>query len=151
MRTLLIGQAPSARSNPRHPLLGGRSGERLRLCAGLTLKEYVAAFERRNLFDVFPGEALHGDAFPKHEAYARAAAMTPWILARFGRVIFVGANVADAFGFVGDMFDWRSWIPPVIGARIPHPSGVNLWWNEPHNAKRVGAFLRAAAERRTAA
>lgn len=140
MKTILLGQAPSAESDPARPLgPDGVSGRRLARIADM------AAFELRNLLRAFPGRAAKGDAFPKAEGQLAAAALIARLRGR--RVIFLGRNVAEAFGF--------AWKEPMVwhqhvgftAARLPHPSGVNLWWNDAKNVRAAAAFLRAEAER----
>lgn len=145
MRPLLIGQAPGPNSDPRYPLLGGHSGERLRAVAGLSLREYVAAFDRVNLLASFPGRAAHGDVFPLGRARLAAAEMMASLVRRGGRVIFVGSNVAKAFDFREQELTWCGWIGGLVAAKVPHPSAVNLWWNDPENVRKAGRFLRGAA------
>jgi len=58
-------------------------------------------------------------------------------------VVLVGAAVARAFGARVGELAWGH--DPVLRAELallPHPSGVNLWWNLPTNVERARAFLR---------
>lgn len=150
MRVLLIGQAPSAATDGMPPF-SGRSGERLAGLAGLrdaaALRE---AFEVRNLFDKFPGKAAKGDRFPLGAAREEAARLRGRIAGggfRADRALLVGVGVARAFGVDPEpLLTWRT-DPrlPVPFAVLPHPSGVNLWWNLPRHVLAASRFLRAAA------
>lgn len=136
-RPLLVGQAPSRDTDGGLPF-SGRSGRRLAALAGFPHADLGARFELANVLDRWPGKAARGDRFPAREARAAAARLP--LAGR--RVVFVGAGVAAAFGAR----------PPAplawfdhAGARcalLPHPSGVNRWWNDPAHAAAAAAFLR---------
>jgi hypothetical protein len=148
----MIGQAPGRTPGP---VLGGRAGRRLAELAGIDdLSEF---FELRNLLDRFPGKAGKGDAFPIVEARAAALRLMPELNER--RVILLGRNVASAFPHesvrtapylfwirTGDEWSTTTWLV------LPHPSGVNLWWNDPRHVADASALLRRLvdeARRRT--
>jgi len=56
-------------------------------------------------------------------------------------VLLIGQGVARAFGVQAGLLEWvereGAWL-----AVVPHPSGVNRWWNELRNVERAAAFLR---------
>lgn len=141
-RVILIGQAPSRIGRPDRPLVGGRSGEFLRELTGLTLRQYARRFERRNLLAVFPGSAPSGDVFPSHEA-SEAAKQMIWELSG-RRVVMVGIAVARAFKVdYNDLFEWVDDPRGFKFSVIPHPSGVNRYWNAPGaKALAMGFFAR---------
>lgn len=138
-RPLLIGQAPSRDSDPARPF-SGRSGRFLERLAGLPEGGLAVAFELANLVDRWPGASPRGkgDRFPKN--LARLAADRFDLRGR--TVVFAGLAVARAFGFAK---------PPVgfaphrggLCVVIPHPSGVNLWWNDPTNRALAADVLRS--------
>lgn len=143
-RPLLVGQAPSASSDPLRPLLGGRSGERLRLAAGLSVEHYILAFRRTNLLPTFMGKrGPRGDAFDRRNA-REAADMIIEASSEWDQIVCVGRAVAQAFGL-------RRSVPPFLFTRdrgpevawFPHPSGLCIWWNDPVNREAVGTFLRS--------
>jgi len=145
---LLIGAAPSRNAVPEMPLTGGRSGTRLQQLAGLSLLEYCRLFARANVFGFFPGKAgAKGDRFPVRRAVIEAKAMVASGLLRRRDVVFVGRGVARAFDFRSpDPMTWVDMVPEDCRAAwMPHPSGVNLWWNEPSNVARARQFLRELA------
>ena len=89
---------------------------------------------------------------PAAEARERAAALVPRLSGR--RVLLLGSNVAGAFGFFDrPALRWQTFyhfdgethrrVGPT--ALLPHPSGVNLWWNDPENRGRAARFMRALA------
>src|SRR5260370_35799124 len=95
MRLLIVGEAPS--SSPGEPL-SGRAGSRLAGLMGLTLAEYLAAFERVNLLDAPQDRDSKGSAFPLLPAMLRALELRdgPWT-----HYLLAGKRVAPAFGFRG--------------------------------------------------
>lgn len=150
MRGLLYGQAPSRTSVPGEgPPLSGPSGRRLIALAGLRdYSELAELFEVRNLVDDYPGRGGKGDRFPA--ARGRAIASRERICWHRGQiVVLLGRAVQQAFGYGG--------APPLErvalgGAEaevylIPHPSGVNLWYNDPANRKAAGDLLREIVRR----
>lgn len=144
---ILIGQAPSRRSRAETPLTGGRSGARLQELMGLSLAGYVRLFARANLLDAWPGMAgAKGDAFPQRLARIAALDMLDAGLLRDRLVLFVGAGTARAFRFPAPPLDWAEHAGTLC-ACVPHPSGVNLWWNDPANEARARAFLVDLAAR----
>lgn len=143
IRTIIIGQAPSRLSEADEPL-SGRSGKRLAELCGVPFPDFLSAFERLNLHERWPGKAGKGDAFDRAEAGRRAFVIHHSVGRR--RMIFLGWNVARAFGFTGRA-PLLTWIPnePQTVAISPHPSGVNRWWNDPANLERARRFWREAA------
>jgi len=112
--------------------------------SGLTKKAYLVRFERANLLDAWPGKGGKGDAFPRAEARAAAAKMEPLLRGR--TVVFVGASVARAFGVkIPFYLQWASWNEG-WAAVLPHPSGINRWYNEPANALCAERFMRRLAK-----
>jgi uracil-DNA glycosylase len=61
-------------------------------------------------------------------------------------VLFVGKRVAQAFGYGDDeLLTWHRH-KAYNRATVPHPSGVNKWWNDSQNRERGEDFLRRVAE-----
>lgn len=135
-----MGQAPSRNADLKRPLIGGKSGYFLQQLCGMTLLQYVRAFETVNLIDVWPGPAPKGDLFPPAEAKASAERKAASWSGR--RVILLGKNVARAFGH--HKTPPMTWADDPRGFRVavmPHPSGVNLFWNAPANREAARVFL----------
>lgn len=145
-KPLLIGQAPSAETEGR-PAFDGRSGRFLASLLGLPLPELFRRLEATNLIGRFPGKAVRpgkGDLFPTEEAKEAAAKLD--VTGR--EVLLAGKKVAAAFGLkkVG-------WFEPTKlgkGERsakvIPHPSGVNRWWNDEKNREKAKKVLKKLLE-----
>lgn len=131
---MLIGQAPSRRARD----FQGKSGARLAALAGIPHDQLARRFRVRNLLAQYPGRASgKGDNFPLAQARAAAKQVT-----LRGSVVLVGANVARAFGIRSKPFTW-SRVGSARVAVIPHPSGLNLFWNRPVNVRRAARFLRS--------
>ena len=145
-RVVLVGQAPCCGGDPRVPLTG-RSGRFLASACGIPFWSYLRWTVRVNLLDYWPGKSGKGDAFPMAEAREAAAALEPSLKGR--RAVLLGHGVASAFGLGGRPYlgPWEV-VPRPLGsfaaAVLPHPSGVNRFWNDPTNRERAGRFLRSA-------
>jgi uracil-DNA glycosylase len=149
-RVVLIGQAPSsAMPKDARPLVGGLSGTFIQGLTGcMTLREYVRRYVTLNLLEYYPGKNGKGDKFPPMEARLSAIELTPKLVGR--KVVFVGLSVAEAFGLISpiNFFEWRrcpsAWdVPWFQGAAIPHPSGINRFWNYPANMEKAERFFGA--------
>lgn len=153
-RVLLIGQAPSAATNPDLPLYPHNrscAGGRLVEFFGITKGEYLNSYDRCNLLPFYPGKSGRGDRFPMREARLCASAVSPFLSGRV--VIFVGRSVATAFGYdkrVIDFFTWRERTrrgSPFTFGLIPHPSGLNRVFNSTESRVRAKRFHAEAMQK----
>lgn len=123
-----------------YPEPPGCTGHRIWLMVrehtGLDPDQYVAAFDRINLVC-----GPWSSAIARREA---ALLLECGTLRLRGPVILLGVQVARAFGISeGDPI--RSC--EADGVRfhcVPHPSGLNRWYNDPDNRRRVGLVLADA-------
>lgn len=133
MRATIVGEAP--------PRSGGRpfegdAGRRLRQVA----RHDLADCRLVNLLEAWPGpDGAKGDAFPIDEARAAAAR----VRFRTPVVLLAGHRVARAFGVRAGYLEWTT-LRGRRAAVIPHPSGINRWWNCPRNRRRARRFIAAA-------
>lgn len=145
MKIILMGQAPSPTSDPAVPL-SGKSGVFLAKLAAISFEKLGDLFERRNVLGSYPGGAEgKGDLFPMKAAREAVAAMLPSLAGR--RVVLLGLGVALAFGF--DRTAPRlKWVERdgITFALCPHPSGVNLFWNDVANRAEACRFFGAVAK-----
>jgi hypothetical protein len=99
----------------------------------VTEDEYLALFSRKNLLPEWPGSSGKGDAFPMADASLSAVALSH--VMRDSYLLLLGKNVARAFGLNDvDYFKevQRDTLTMMV---VPHPSGINRWWNEPSNRR----------------
>jgi len=137
----LVGQAPSRRSDGKEAFpKGARSAKRLSTLIGGDVRRL---FDAENLLDRWPGKAGKGDSFPIEIARKKAIELLE--TDRHDILILFGRKVAEAFG-LGDArwFEERR-----IGRRslyaVPHPSGINLWWNDRTNVEKARRFFEEVA------
>ncbi len=152
MKPLLIGQAPGPNTEPDlplYPMPKTSAGGKLLQLTGLTMSVYLAAFDRMNLLYDFPGRSgPRDDRFPRRSARVAARAVIQLLEQR--KVIFVGRNVADAFGYttaVAPFHDW-GYCPKFSFSYVcvPHPSGRNHWYNQKMNRDESAEFWRVFIE-----
>lgn len=145
----LVGQAPG-KGDPTTPLMG-RAGRRLSFLMGVGWPdEYVELFARVNLLDEYPGAREgKGDLFSVTDAREPAAEIVALIEAHGGgEVVLLGKNVAKAFGVVeADWLEMIDLTSKVRASIVPHPSGVNYWWNDKKNRRAAATHLRRVAAR----
>jgi hypothetical protein len=140
-KIFLIGQAPSKTGDPRKPLLGGRPAQLIMRLAEMTPTEYLQKFHRVNLLNRWPGKTGKGDAFPLGAARVAAENLSPRL--RGQTVVFLGQGVASAFDFpTTSVLRWFSWFGGGRAAILPHPSGINRWWNSSLNMKQAARFMK---------
>ena len=150
-RWLIIGEAPSMNGNPDKPITG-RSGRFLAEVAwgdDADVPRFLAGFERKNLLLAWPGHAGKGSAWPITAARKAASTLLPRLAGR--TAILLGKRVARAFGMarlgyftLAPIRCGAAGIMPVWVVIVPHPSGINRWWNDPANRKKAGGWLRVA-------
>ena len=135
----VIGQAPSSKTDGQGAFTG-RSGAFLALLAGCSQEEFLRVFDVVNLLDHYPGKREgKGDKFPMAEARKAAAACS-----LTGRTIFVGRQVAKAFGAKENrFFEFWEHQPNVMAVIVPHPSKVSTWWNDPAKLEQARKFWAA--------
>ncbi len=103
-----------------------------------------------NVLDHFPGKSSVGDKFPIIEAQSAAKAKLESLRGK-QVVILLGNNVARAFG--AKSFSYFSWyeirnpdkFTDIVVPRmavVPHPSGINRYWNHVQNRLNAEKFFR---------
>ena len=139
-RIVLVGYSPQHGADPSEPLGVTRpgSGRHLARLCGLTLEEYVERFERVNLFYRTPPRPG-----PARVARWRAAALLERYRGR--RLVLLGNLVAAVFlqPTRRELFRWVSLGRRTSAALVPHPSGLNRWYNDAGNRRRAERFLRS--------
>ena len=145
MKLLVIGQAPSQRSELGKALEGSLTASKLAKLFGCTVPEYLAGTERLNVLDYWPGKAGgKGDRFPLVEVRERAYLLREKLRGR--KILFVGISTAAAFGCGGAVCEWRQqvdergWV--FSYAILPHVSGINRWFNESKHKRLAKQFMQ---------
>lgn len=147
---VIIGQAPNRSNDWRHPL-EGRVGLRLCQLFGCSTADYLSHTQRRNVLLRWPGKSGKGDHFPHTVAMRRAKRMKRSLGGR--HVLFVGIATARVFGITSEPFHWqvhsaRKYRPGMFWAAVvPHPSGINKWWNLLRNQQHAAIFMRRTWKR----
>lgn len=146
MKPLIVGEAPSKNEDVPNPI-SGRVGKRLAECCGTSLDEFLHRFERTNLLKVRQDTKEKGFEFDEQAASLAAYEMADPAYSSFalheGRVvILLGKRVAAAFGASPEYFSLQR-----VGTKadvyvVPHPSGVNRWWNEAANRGKMHDFMQ---------
>lgn len=144
MHVVLIGQAPGRTSGalPFDGLSGDRLAQHMGLRNRLELRHLVRCL---NLLARYPGPSGKGkgDAFPHGRARSAARCLLASLPVEQGQVVLLaGHDVGRACGVELPYLTWGRSAHGHRCAVIPHPSGINRWWNEAPNRDRFAAFVR---------
>lgn len=140
MKILIVGQGPSKRGEAKDPLDGPGTGNRLAELAGLTREDFLSRVTAVNLLEKWHGKAGKGDRFPKTRARKKADELRlSW--KDYDRVVLLGQAVAKAFRIDDGLLDWHSYHDGSIVAVLPHPSGIDRWYNKKENKKSASIFM----------
>lgn len=137
---VVVGQGPS-QTTQNDPPFTGPSAKRLASLMGATLDEFLGVFYPVNVCDSWQGKADNGkgDAFKVKAGSAldkMLEASKPG-----GLVLVCGLATARAIGMKKpQLFRVTDWEDRRV-AVIPHPSGVNRFWNDDENVAQARAFL----------
>lgn len=150
-KPLIIGEAPARTGDPRKPITGA-CGAKLAALAGLTEGEFRRRFARMNLLDRWPGAAPTKGARWDARAATMAARKARRRFINGRLVILLGWRVAATFRLTADICEYLQeyWLVRnghILDARVvvvPHPSGVNRWYNDAGNVARMRAFMEDA-------
>lgn len=136
MRPIIVGEAPSKNQDPERPI-EGRIGKRLALFANLSYEAYLEHFERVNLLHLRQDD---GTKFIFDNVAAAEEAKRLRQAWDYGRqVLLLGNRVAKAFGVQGPCFERLVYDHDFY--IVPHPSGLNRFYNDPANRHQARAFL----------
>lgn len=142
--TVLVGEAPSR----QHGAFAGPWFDRVARMAGLADAEALRGrVEHVNLFSEPRPRQGRGSSFDPKAARRLALELAPRLAGK--RVVFLGRRVSGAFGVLRVTPSLTWFAKAVEGveltvAVLPHPSGVDRWWNSRMNRLRAVDFLRAA-------
>lgn len=145
-KPLIIGEQPSKNGDPSKPIQG-RIGERLAECAGLTFDEYMEKFDRMNLLDVRAEYSGKGMDFNVKAARSTARELITRAFLPGRLILILGKRAASAFGMTSIAYFQRMVINGAEVYVVPHPSGINRWWNLPENEQQMIRFMRTVVSR----
>ena len=139
-RILVVGEAPGARGNVVAFATGGRgSGDRLRAHAGWSDEFWSTCVDAVNLLTIYPGRDGNGARFDLAAAWRAARRVS---VERYPVVLLCGRRVGAAFGVQGGAyFDAHVLATGGLAWLVPHPSGVNRWWNDERHRAIARAFF----------
>lgn len=142
-RTPANRQSDLLRRLDAHYALTGAVGVKLANMLGLERLEFLADYRRTNLNLMFPGKKGKGDAFDRvgGEAAAKQLMEDPTL----ERFVLLGSEVCKCFGVPYEhLMVWEFPRPGRILSFfcLPHPSGINLWYNDPKNRDQASRNLR---------
>lgn len=125
---IFVGQGPGKDAAPYCPL-EGHNAVRLGRLLDISASDFILDFARINLNSEWIGKAGKGDVFDAAEGRRAAAVL---LQGSWSHYVLLGKNVAKCFD-VKDEF-----LSTICHGRkhffvLPHPSGINRWWNEPKN------------------
>lgn len=138
----LVGEAPGPNTMGAFPLWPSppqSAAGRLKAMVGLSQTDYLRTFARANLLDAYPGPT-----FPLSRARPLAAPLAQRLAPR--PLLLLGRGVAGAFRLpTQDILTWVDYELEHVWVRaalVPHPSGRNLFYNDPQRREQVGSWLR---------
>lgn len=132
-----VGQSPG-KCNPMGVPFGGKSGKRLATFCKMDHESWIAATNRINVLEDWPGKAKKGDVFKVKAGSAADKILNATKVDE--TIVLCGRAVATACGVDGQFLKWMNW----NGRRaviIPHPSGINLWYNDRCNRDALEKLL----------
>lgn len=137
MRPVLIGMNNPISSRPEYVLYpepagctGWRLWKMLETRTGASKRDYIRAFERFNL--------VGGKQWSMPEARKEAVRLMPELQGRV--VVLLGQPVREAFR-VPRLLIHPQEVDGVIFRQLPHPSGLNLWFNSETNRSLASMLL----------
>ena len=138
---VFVGEDPGASGKtgmPLDPMRVGATGHRLAALLGLTPDDFLERTCRINLFSEYMGATWYAK-----KAAANALQLVASGLLRGRRVVLLGQKVWAAF-------DYPDALPFTCVGRestmffyLPHPSGLNRWYNDHANVEATEEFLRS--------
>jgi len=144
MKPLIVGEAPSKNEFTERPI-EGRVGKRLAGCCGMPLVQFLEHFDRVNLLHVRQDTKEKGFEFDLKAARVEAERLRDGFK-EDQIVLLLGGRVAEAFR-VHDHYFVETRVNFARLYIVPHPSGVNRYWNDPANVEKMNTFMRLIVER----
>lgn len=127
---------------------------------------WLRTFDRSNIFDECQPRAGKGDCFSVQRGRSELSTGWPMVVSRcYDGILAMGSRVASCLSWMDEhgrptsvgrvpLLEWRMAMPhhstttglgertPMACAVVPHPSGVNRWYNEASNRRLSSNFLQ---------
>lgn len=136
-----VGQAPSRKSKNNRGWAPGGASDALARMAGISYEDLTKKAEFLNLLPEWPGKSAAGDLFDLKKARLEADKIRQG-LGTGDFVVFLGKSVAKAFGFKKPTYFVETTELGVTTVTMPHPSGINRWYNSKENRSCAQEFIR---------
>jgi len=136
---IFVGQAPGRTVSTEALGRDSFSGRRLRKIIGPRLEKRAEFVNVLNEYPGHSGDDRGGDRWPVAKARESVTKLIPDLRGKV--VVLLGSHVATAFRVKTEFFEWSSHPEGFETVVIPHPSGVNRWWNVPRNVRLVKKFV----------
>ena len=117
----------------------GKLGEKLARMLRVHPLRLYSRCGRANLNARWNGKNGKGDAFNAEEGKAAAERL---LSNKDGNFVLLGRAVARCFGLGDADFCSVAKVGPRQFLILPHPSGINAWWNNPANERKASRALR---------
>lgn len=135
---IFVGQGPGRDGDPLRPL-EGHIAKRLGHLLGMPPDWFVHTCARINLNSEWIGKAGKGDIFDPSEGRSAAGVL---LRGSWTRYVLLGKKVAECFNVNAEFLCVTEHHRQKQFFVLPHPSGINRWWNEPQNVRRAIVELR---------
>lgn len=142
-RPVLLGMnnpVSTAAHHALYPSPKGCTGWRLWQMSGLSEEDYLSRFDRQNL--------ISGRAWDLREARKIAPGLRESLLGRTVVVLGSPVNSIIRGGTPHELAPVFSWTPDGAGgwiAKVPHPSGLNPFYNDALNRELLRIFMQELA------
>lgn len=139
---MIVGIDDPYGKTPLQPDILNSSGQKVWNMTGLTMIQYVRAFERKNLYEIDERRTgLGGQLKANRILLAVDTRYTPTY------IICLGKMVAEAFGIMRakPLTFVKLQRDNIWGAYLPHTSGLNRWYNKHENVRAATEFMQSVA------
>ena len=146
-KTVFIGTQPSSYEDQGNPLpiRPNSTAKRIIQMMGILDDGFADNFVRMTVSPFHDPEGFSPEYWAEN-----ARNMLPLLEGR--RVVLLGTQVAQTFGYERTDYDFAAWFDHaelhILFAVIPHPGGVNRLYNNPEMHRMVSSFLSACWELR---
>jgi uracil-DNA glycosylase len=144
-RPIIVGEAPARDFDPLALPFSSPGTERnLERLLG---KDWRHRYNVMNMLQTEQPSSGKGSSFDMDSAKMAFSWMVNAGIFNDVKVLLCGQRVAEAFGLKGiDYFEVVQVPSAKAGMMIPHPTGINQWWNDGQTVAFYGSHVRSFAE-----